>query len=299
MRGAVGKVLSRRLRRVGGRRSHQAARGDEARHDHQDDGHRPDTRAPGHGGQGHRTVFRRPSRGTAASWQRPVAMSGTAPGGICTHQDRVLNAHGSAGSTCSDNGTGERLKGLRFDARCVRAASWTVPKRFKRSVLGVALQSGRCIRHRSGPGGWFEKLPIGLPLVVGRVRFPGIRGLLTLLWFRIWVRARKTDAVGMHGGCGFAQVGPDGLTGLLVGESLHCHRGCSCIRPGSLAAELLCPRGLLTARNELWHWAKMGQPTAVVAASGVLQSVLIRTSFARQKFIMAELALNTSQLGHS
>lgn len=122
-----------------------------SRHDHQDDGHGPDTRAPGHGGQGHRTVFRRPSRGAAASWRRSSAVSGTAPGGDCTHQDRVLNAHGSAGSTCSDNGMRERLKGLRFDARCVRVASWTVPKRFQRSLRRAALQSGRCVRHRSGP----------------------------------------------------------------------------------------------------------------------------------------------------
>jgi len=36
-----------------------------------------------------------------------------------------------------------------------------------------------------------------------------------------------------------------------------------------------------------------------IAVGDVLRTVLIRTSFARHKFIMAELALNTSQLGHS
>ena len=138
-------------------------------------------------------------------------------------------AHGSAGSTRSDNGTGEKLKGLRFDARCVRVASWTVPKHFQRSVRRAALQSSRCIRHRSGPRGWIEKLPIGLPLVVWQACAPGVSGLLSLLWFRIWVRARKTDAVGMHGRCGFVRVGPDGRTGMLISESLQRHCGCNCL----------------------------------------------------------------------
>lgn len=44
--------------------------------------------APGHGGQGHRTVFRRPSRGTAAARQRTGAASGAARGGSGTRQDQ-------------------------------------------------------------------------------------------------------------------------------------------------------------------------------------------------------------------
>ena len=152
MRGAVGKVLGHRLRRVGGRRGGEAAT----------DGLRPGIAintmgkrrargAPGRGGQGHRTVFRRPSRGAAVSRQRTGAASGAARGGSGTQQDQVLpRARGCRVNLQGNSKTGE-LQGLRFDARCIRAASSTVPKRFQRSAVRVAVQDPGCICHLGSP----------------------------------------------------------------------------------------------------------------------------------------------------
>lgn len=160
MRGAVGKVLGHRLRRVGGRRGDEAATV----------GLRPgiaihmmDTRrargAPGHGGQGHRTVFRRPSRGTTASRQRTGAASGTARGGLGTQQGQGLAAGAELQDEPAGNSKTEKLQGLRFDARCIRAASWTVPKRFQRSAGLLAVQEAAIICAETAliPGGRLGK----------------------------------------------------------------------------------------------------------------------------------------------
>lgn len=226
MRGAVGKVLGHRLRRAGGvtaTRPRQTG----ARHGHQCDGHGPGT-------QGSRPRWSRPPDGMAPALQgrgsflaahgrsvwhcagRRRHAAGSCPG--CAR----LQARPAAGIT-----TNEKLQGLRFDARCIRAASWTVPKRLQRSARSAAAQCGGWICHRSRPGGRVEKLPIGLPLVAGQMGSPGVRGLLALLWFRNGFRAGLTDALVMHGGAGIGQISRHRRKASISGVSLQYHRGCA------------------------------------------------------------------------
>lgn len=108
--------------------------------------------APGHGGQGHRTVFRQPSRGAAASRQRTGAASGAARGRSGTQQDQgPAKGAGLQGRDLQGNSKTGELQGLRFDARCIRAASSTVPKRFQRSAVRAAVQDPGCICHLGSP----------------------------------------------------------------------------------------------------------------------------------------------------